>query len=70
MAASRAAGDDTPPWLFLAAAVLFAAGVVGWCANLAVHGADRATWTGGALLVLMALAIGSAIWSHRHAATW
>ncbi len=65
-----AAGDDTPGWLFAAPAALFGAGVVGFFANLAINGPDRATWTGGTLLVMMALAIGSAIWSHRHATTW
>src|SRR5271157_1075741 len=65
-----AAGDDTPGWLFAASAALFGAGVVGFFANLAINGPDRATWTGGTLLLMMALAIGSALWSHRHATTW
>ena len=65
-----AAGDDTPPWLFLAAAAFFVAGLIGWCGNLAVSGPGPTTWTGGALLVVLGLAIGSAIWSHRHAHSW
>jgi len=65
-----AAGDDTPPWLFLAAAVLFLAAIVGWCVNLALNGVSESTWTGSSLLVVMGFAIGSAIWSHRHATSW
>lgn len=65
-----AAGDDTPPWLFLAATCLFLAGVTGWSVTLALNGAGQTTWTGGALLGVMALAIGSAIWSRRHSGTW
>jgi len=69
-AALGAAGDDTPPWLFLAAVALFLAAIVGWGTNLALNGVSESTWTGTALLVVMGFAIGSAIWSHRHATTW
>ena len=58
--------DDTPFWLFAAAASLWAAGLVGWFVNLAIYGPNRATWTGGAVLVLMAIAISEAVRSHRH----
>lgn len=58
--------DDTPFWLFAAAASLWAAGLVGWFVNLALYGPNRATWTGGAVLVLMVIAICEAVRSHRH----
>jgi hypothetical protein len=57
--------DDTPRWLFGAAAVIWIAGLVGWIANLAVNGLTRSTWTGGALLVVMGAAIGAAVSSRR-----
>jgi hypothetical protein len=57
--------DDTPRWLFGAAAAIWIAGLVGWVANLAVNGLTRSTWTGGALLVVMGAAIGAAISSRR-----
>jgi hypothetical protein len=60
--------DDTPFWLFAAATGLWAAGLVGWLVNLALYGLSRATWTGGALLALMAIAIWEAVLSHRHSA--
>ena len=57
--------DDTPRWLFGAAAAIWIAGLVGWIANLAVNGPTRSTWTGGALLVVMGAAIGAAVSSRR-----
>jgi len=65
-----AAGDDTPGWLLAVAIAVLAAGLVAFVANLAVHGLGRATWTGGALLVLLGLAVTCAVWSHRHATSW
>ena len=58
--------DDTPRWLFGAAAAIWIAGLVGWIANLAVNGLTRSTWTGGALLVVMGAAIGAAVSSRRN----